>query len=136
MDELRFHFSSFQFVVFAAWGILNLILLRTRTLTTKLGMTCLISVTFMIVYLCLIAFGILGAGYSPGLILPSYDAYIKPFLLFLFGIPVVIFVILLLFVLDALRIRRLQAIKSAYVATSIYLLWVTLMANVNVIASI
>ena len=136
MEELRFHFSELQFLTFCAWVALVFMMLPKRRLFSGLGLTCLFSVTFMVGYLCLISFGILGAGFSPGLIFPGYDAYIEHFLLFFFGVPIVILAILILYALEIRRDRRFQPTSTIYAAVSIYLLWSTLTAHVNVISGI
>lgn len=133
LDELRFYFGDLQFLAFAAWLFLVLLVFRNGSLTSKLGMTGLLSVSFMIGYICLISFGVLGAGYSPGILFPSYDAFIEPFIIFFFGVPAVMFVMLLLYIFDS---RRRQPITILFTAFSIYLLWSSLMVHVGVISSI
>jgi hypothetical protein len=135
MNELRHHFDDLQFFAFAAWLILALMMARRGMLSSGLGMTCAITVAFMIGYLCLIAFGVLGAGVSPGLILPDYDAYIEPFPIFFIGVPIVAGVILILLGLD-IRRRRLHSITALFVVSSVYLLWASWMAHVKVISGI
>ena len=73
-------------------------------------------------YLCLISFEVLGAGYSPVLTYPSFDAYIEPFPIFFFEVPIVILAVLIMYAVEIRRIRRFDLTLSAYVAVSIYLL--------------
>ena len=136
MEHLRFHFSDGQFLAFLVWVMLTIMMIPKSRLASKLGITCLTSVAFMVGYICLISFGILGAGFSPGLIFPNYDAYIEPFLFFFFGVPVVILAVFILYVLELVRFRQWQMIPTAYAVVSIYLLYSTLMVHVNTIAGI
>ena len=136
MEELRFHFQDYQFGVFLMWIILTIAMSLKGKLDSYLGKLSLISVTSVVGYICLISFDILGAGYSKGIILPNFDAYIDPFLLFFFGIPTVMITILILYVVDVLRIGRFQPVTFSYSAISLYVLWSVLIALTNVIAGI
>lgn len=118
------------------WIILAITMFLKGKIGSYLGKLSLISVTSMVGYICLISFGILGAGYSKGLILPNFDAYIEPFLLFLFGIPTLMVTILILYVVDVWRVGRFQPVTFSYSAISLYVLWSVLMAHTNVIAGI
>lgn len=136
MNQLRFLLDIAPFAAFLIWVALATVIWTKGLERTFLFTLSIISVISMVGYLCLIAFGVLGAGFSDGLILPNYDAYITPFRFFFFGIPAIALTILALYVMDVVRTRQFQLPPFAFVAITIYILGLVWMTHVNVIASI
>ncbi|MFQ1701643.1 hypothetical protein ACJ5NV_13725 [Loktanella agnita] len=136
MNQLRFLLDIAPFVAFLIWIALATVIWTKGLERPFFFKLSIISVISMVGYLCLIAFGVLGAGFSDGLILPNYDAYITPFPVFFFGIPAIALTILALYVVVVVRTRHFHLPTFAFVALTIYFLCSAWMTHVSVIVSI
>ena len=136
MEELRFHFQGYQFAIFSMWVLLTAVMFFKGYLKLYFSKLSLFAVLSMVGYISLISFGILGAGFSKGLIFPNFDAYVEPFLLFFFGIPIMMIAISIFYAMEVERTRKIRPVMLSHFVTSIYILWSALMVHVNVISGI
>ena len=129
-------FADHQQFIILLWIALVFVMIFKGRIIIVYRLACLISVACAVGHIALISLGVFGAGFSPGIVFPGYDAFIDPFILFFVGVPVVTMYVFVAHIAGVIRSRKIQLLEGAYVAASIYLLWIVWFIYVDAISSV
>lgn len=79
LQEIEFLTQYNELLVLSLWLVLTSAMYKKGFFHLAFCRLSMVSVVSLVGYICLIIFGILGAGFKKGLLFQNFDAFIEPF---------------------------------------------------------